>query len=150
MAETMDIAYNYCGEITMSQLAANTKYNIPVKKRDPFYSHVENLIFNIPFPRSWREEGIAEPNIASKEIAKEVCFYLYKEYDLIPIKIVPNKEEGISIFYKSYNNNRSLIVETYNTAETAALVNDDARKNVIVSEDIKDFSFTRTVNLLYG
>ncbi|MGR3180026.1 MAG: hypothetical protein ACUZ8E_18450 [Candidatus Anammoxibacter sp.] len=115
-----------------------------------FIEDIDNRINkDLNFPHSWKKEGFVEPNTVSKDNAKKVCMCLYYNYNLRPRIIVPNKEGGLTIFYKHYNNNRSLIVETYNTSEIAAIVNDDTNKKNNGSEDIRDFDFESLVKILH-
>lgn len=119
-------------------------------EEDVFYKHIENTIFKeIHLPLKWLEKGITEPNIASKQKTRDICFFLYEKHQIIPSKIVPSKEEGVTIIYKNYDHNRSLFIEVYNNLEVAALVNDDLKKEIIAGDDIKEMGFNNIIKKLY-
>lgn len=125
------------------------KNNLSIKYKSPFYKHIVDLIFKgLSFPNDWIEEGISPPNIDAKTITKKICLNLHDSYGLIPIKIAPSKEEGVFVYYKHFNNDRTLLVEVYNNLEVAALVNDEANKNIVYSEDIKTLNFINVIEKL--
>jgi len=118
-------------------------------KSEPIYTHIDNLIFRgLKIPEDWTQQGITPPNIEAKKIAQKICFSLYDDYSLIPIRIVPTKEEGVFIYYKNFNNNRTLLVEVYNNLEVAALMNDETNKRILYSEDIKNCNFVFAIEKL--
>ena len=125
----------------LNLLISNNKTDDTVhyKRENVVYKSLHDQIFKeIHFPNEWQNEGISAPNLASKRKTEGVCNDLYEKYNVIPFRVVPNKEEGITIIYKDYENNRSLFVEVYNNLEIAGLVNDDLNKTIIVSMDIKE------------
>ena len=120
------------------------------KVKDSFFAYIEQKIYNdVSFPARWKKEGFLEPNIAAKTKARDVCFHIYKNYSLIPMEVAANKERGITIFYKQYDNNRSLIVETFNSSEVVALVNDNTNKTIICCEEIKNLRFDNMIAILH-
>jgi hypothetical protein len=74
----------------------------------------------------------------AKKMAFEVCQKLFKNYDFIPDKIAPTKEEGVFLSYDSFNayTNRSLVVEVYNNLEIAVIVTNNDSKQIDYSEDL--------------
>lgn len=80
--------------------------------------------------------------------AFDICKHLFQEYNLIPDRIAPTKEEGVFLAFDSSKGNRTLIVEVYNDLEVGYLVNDNACKQILHSEDITDYDFAVATNLI--
>lgn len=120
------------------------------KRDDPIYEDIKNKIYHLSFPNRWEKDGIAKPNIHSKEETVKVCRHLFDEYELIPFRIVPTKEGGLTVLYEDFSNNRSLIIEIYNDLDIAALVNDNKNKSVISSVDIRSLNFSEIVKAYCG
>jgi hypothetical protein len=131
--------------VSINEFRIKYKY----KSKDPVYNHIINLIFKgIQVPEHWVQEGVNPPNMEAKTIAQNVCFNLYDDYSLIPIRFAPTKAEGIFVYYKNFINNRALLVEVYNNLEMAALVNDETNKKILYSEDIKSSNFISVIEKL--
>lgn len=127
----------HIGEFTISN--DDNDVTVDYKPENVVYQSLHDQIFKeIYFPNEWKNEGIFAPNLASKQKTEGVCNDLYEKYNIFPFRVVPNKEEGITIIYRNHDNNRSLIIEVYNNLEIAGLVNDDLNKEIIVSMDIKE------------
>jgi len=119
-------------------------------KEASIMEHFEQRIFKkLIFPVSWEKDGISKPNLEAKKNAFNICRKLFESYGLLPDKILASKEEGIFISYDFIddNCNRSLIIETYNDCETAAIVCNNSRKEIVLSEDICDLSFNNVIRL---
>lgn len=117
-------------------------------KEQSFVTDLQEKIFNkLSFPNHWIQEGIKKPNVAAKNNALQICKELYLKYNFNPDKILPTKEEGIYITYDlvNENTNRSLVIETYNDAETALAICDNLTKKIIYSEDITNNDFTNAI-----
>lgn len=120
------------------------------KRDNPIYEDIKNKIYHLSFPNRWEKEGIAKPNIHSKEETVKLCRYLFDEYDLIPFRIIATKEGGLAVLYEDFGNNRSLIVEIYNDLDIAALVNDNKNKSIILSVDIRCLNFSEIIKAYCG
>lgn len=120
---------------------------IPTKEQAVIDNIEQKLFYKIYFPKDWKIEGINTPNMAAKEKALAVCKELFEKYDLVPDKIASTKEEGVFLRYDyvNYTKNISLIIEVYNTLETAALVCDNQLKKNCYSEDIQRLDFTNAI-----
>lgn len=120
-------------------------------KENSVLEKIESKIFNrLVFPAHWAQEGISRPNMASKVKAFEICRELFKRYDIIPDRIASTKEEGVFLAFDSASGNRTLLIEVYNDLEAGYLVNDNSSKKILASNDIKDFDFSKTIELLNG
>lgn len=111
--------------------------------------NMERDIFRkLRFPDRWAEEGIAPPNDAAKMKSFEVCKKLLAQDGLIPAAILPTKEEGVYISYNRIDAgiNRTMIIEVYNTLETALIVCDNAIKETIYCEDVAGMDFKHAVS----
>jgi hypothetical protein len=110
---------------------------------------IESRILNsLRFPAHWAEEGVAEPNMACKLKANEICKQVFEIYEKMPDRIAPTKEEGVFIAYDSPSGNRTLFIEVYNDLEAGFLLNDNERKQIITSDDITDFEFADIFQLI--
>lgn len=119
-------------------------------KEQSFVTNLQEKIFNkLSFPKHWVQEGINKPNLAAKNNALEICKELYLKFNFEPDKILPTKEDGIYITYDliSENSSRSLVIETYNDAETALAICDNINKRILYSEDISDNDFTNAIRI---
>ena len=117
-------------------------------KEQAVIEKIEQRLFKkLHFPKDWVEEGVIPPNMVAKEKALAICKKLFKRYNLIPDKISPTKEEGVFLCYDNvnYNTDSSLIIEVYNTLETAALVSNNLLKKNDYHEDIKDMNFKNVI-----
>ena len=150
-AETMDLEED---EILNGKLkfVKNTEYESVgyTYREDTILHYLENRIFReIHMPRKWKDEGIAEPNITVNSKGKEIWSYFYNDIGILPFRIVPNKEDGITIIYKNYTNTRLLIIEVYNNLEMVGLVNDDKQKKILASQNINEFDFSELIRTYY-
>ncbi|HEX2955674.1 MAG TPA: hypothetical protein VHO70_02515 [Chitinispirillaceae bacterium] len=120
-------------------------------KENSVLEKIESKIFNrLVFPAHWVQEGISQPNMASKVKAFEICRELFRKYDIIPDRIAPTKEEGIFLAFDSTSGNRTLLIEVYNDLEAGYLINENSSKKILASNDIKNFDFNEAVDLLNG
>lgn len=120
-------------------------------KENSVLDKIESKIFNrLVFPAHWAQEGISQPNMASKVKAFEICRELFKKYDVFPDRIAPTKEEGLFLVFDSANGNRTLLIEVYNDLEAGYLINDNSNKKILVSKDIKDPDFSEAIRILNG
>jgi hypothetical protein len=127
-----------------------TEVKIPEINRvqTALFSKFEQKIFYKPyFPKHWSEEGIAQPHAASKEKCFAVCKKLFINDLLIPDSILATKEEGMYISYDRITSDfdRTMIIEIYNTLETALIICDNFEKKTIYNEDITEMDFSHAV-----
>ena len=103
---------------------------------------IESRILNgIRFPSHWADEGVAQPNMACKLKANEICKHIFEVYEKIPDRIAASKEDGIFIAFDSESGNKSLYIEIYNDLEAGYLLNDNENKQIISSDTIAEFEF---------
>ena len=115
-----------------------------VQVAKPVTWNINQRIGSLSISSRWKEENIDPPNINAKELAQNVAVQLFNNYELIPMKILPSVEGGITLFYKSIVNSAIvLIVEIYNDLEIATLVNDDREKKIITSTMIHNHDFQK-------
>ena len=118
---------------------------------DSVLEKIEARIFNrLTFPSHWASEGIVPPNMASKVKAFEICRHLFQKHTLIPDRIASTKEEGVFLAFDTNAGERTLFIEIYNDLEASLLVNDNAEKQILFSEEISDLDFSKAVNFLNG
>lgn len=111
-------------------------------------SNLKTKIMNVFYPEEWLNENIAKPSVSCREETIIIGLYLYKELGIYPDRIGANVEEGITLYYKNFKDNKELIIEIYNTLEIAALLNQNS--NIIRSYDIDgidDENLTKIVKL---
>lgn len=137
--------------VTIKEDGAEPSFEgISSTKEDSIMEYIEQKIFKkLVFPVSWEKDGISKPNLAAKDNAFNICRKLFESDNLIPDKILASKEEGIFISYDFADDdfNRSLIIETYNNVETAAIVCDNLKKEIVLSEDIYGLSFSNVIRI---
>ncbi len=100
------------------------------------------------YPKEWELENIAKPSISCRQRTADIAINLLKKFELHPDRVRANIEEGITLYYKNYENDKELILEVYNTLEMAALVNKD--KKIIRCIDFEkedDANFNETIQL---
>ena len=107
--------------------------------------HIDNMLNIMKFPDKWKSEKIAEPTQLCKMLAKDVATIIYYSEKLIPIRISPSIEEGITITYFNPEVNRTLIIEAYNDGDVAGLVNQD--KTILLSRNIVDDDFEEILDV---
>ncbi len=137
------LTFDMSGEITPA-----IKETILFTKEQSIIDFLAVKIYNkLIFPNHWKEEGICKPNSIAKENALKVCKNLFKKYDLIPDRILASKENGVFITYDkvNFNENLSLVIETYNDNEIAAVVSDNIKKNILYSADIKEYNLENAI-----
>jgi hypothetical protein len=93
-------------------------------------------IYSLVLPARMREEGVAPPTVTCRDKAATIAFTLYSRSRIIPERVSPNVEEGISIVYRNHLADKTLVIEVYNTTEIAALLNQS--KTILAAEDLKD------------
>lgn len=127
-----------------TQLSQENRYIAPWL----IFQQTEAMIFEqLYFPIEWHKEKVNRPNLASKNMAMEVCKSLYDNYSLVPFRISPTKEEGLYIRFdcSSASIRRSMIIEVYNTLEIAAIITNNDKKEVNFSYDIERLQFRNAV-----
>lgn len=100
------------------------------------------------YPKEWELENIAKPSISCRQKTADIAINLLEKFELHPDRVRANIEEGITLYYKNYENDKELILEVYNTLEMAALVNKD--KKIIRCIDFEkedDANFNETIQL---
>jgi hypothetical protein len=118
---------------------------------DSLLEKIEGKIFNrLTFPQHWADEGIAQPNMASKVKAFEICRHLFQKHSLIPDRYAATKEEGIFLAFDTKNGEKTLIIEVYNDLEAGLLINDNDKRKILLSEEIKALEFSKAVKILNG
>ena len=118
------------------------------REETALFEKFEQKIFHkLRFPTNWTEEGITQPHTAAKEKCFSICKKLFKENLFIPDLILPTKEEGMYLSYDKITQDfdRTMIIEIYNTLETALIISDNAEKKTIYNEDIFEMDFCRAV-----
>jgi len=118
------------------------------REETALFEKFEQKIFHkLRFPKHWSGEGISQPNAAAKEKCLAICKKLFKRDLLIPDLILPTKEEGMYLSYDKITQDfdRTMIIEVYNTLETALIVCDNILKQTICIEDISEMDFSRAV-----
>lgn len=103
-------------------------------------------ITTIKLPPSWIEEGVEAPNSTAVRNALRICHEIYNTKKMIPDITAPTKECGI--FFRYDLGSRNLVVEAYNDGRIAAVVGDNAKKEVIYSEDISEYNFEKCLEIL--
>lgn len=130
---------------------AITYYEIPSSTKElSFYDSLQQKVFyKLFFPSHWADEGVSRPNITAKKNAFNLCWEIYKKYDLQPDRILSTKEEGVYIVYDCIDSrgSRSLAIEAYNDAEIGVVVCDNDEKEIIHNEDILDMNFENAVRI---
>jgi len=99
---------------------------------------LQQRIFKITMPPSHWE--VDKPNLISKFNAYEICTNIFERFKLMPTVIAPSMEEGLYILYDYIGpkGKYSLIIETYNTNDSAIVIVDNDKKVVIYNEDIEE------------
>ncbi len=108
----------------------NDDGTFPVLNNQEISFNTKNLTLKILkafYPKEWELVNIAKPSINCRQRTAFIAIYLLKKFELSPDKVRANVEEGITLYYKNYENDRELILEVYNTLEMAALVNEDKK-----------------------
>ncbi len=149
------ISYHFIisGVMFSARIKEDPKFEVQTvsTKEKSVLDKIESKIFNrLVFPSHWSQEGISRPNMQCKLDAFDICKHLFKEYNMIPDRIAPTKEEGIFLAFDSSTGDRTLIVEVYNDLEAGYLVNDNTCKQILLSEDITDYDFAVATNLING
>lgn len=133
----------------------NTEIKAPDINREEtaLFEKFEQKIFHkLRFPKHWVNEGISQPHTAAKEKCLAICKKLFKEKLLIPDLILPTKEEGMFLSYDKITPDfdRTMIIEIYNSLETALIICDNVDKNTFYNEDISELDFSRAVAAFKG
>jgi hypothetical protein len=109
----------------------------------PFERNFRSRIAHLSISPRWWLEGVLPPSQKSKEKAVEIFKYLANSQGIVPDRIDPSIEGGLTFTYRNYETNRSMIVEVYNGLEVAGVVNEE--NTIIYSEDVDDFDFAGLV-----
>lgn len=129
----------------------NDDGTFPVLNNQEMSFNTKNLTLRILkafYPKEWELENIAKPSISCRQRTADIAINLLKKFELHPDRVRANIEEGITLYYKNYENDKELILEVYNTLEMAALVNKD--KKIIRCIDFEkedDANFNETIQL---
>jgi hypothetical protein len=103
---------------------------------------IESKILNtLRLPEYWVEEGVAEPNMACKLKASEICKHIFEVYEKIPDRIAPSKEGGVFVAFDSPDGDKTLFIEVYNDLEAVYLLNDNKNRKIVTSAEITDIEF---------
>lgn len=127
----------------------NDDGTFPVLNNQEMSFNTKNLTLRILkafYPKEWELENIAKPSISCRQRTADIAINLLKKFELHPDRVRANIEEGITLYYKNYENDKELILEVYNTLEMAALVNKD--KKIIRCIDFEkedDANFNETI-----
>lgn len=129
----------------------NDDGTFPVLNNQEMSFNTKNLTLRILkafYPKEWELENIAKPSISCRQRTADIAINLLKKFELHPDRVRANIEEGITLYYKNYENDKELILEVYNTLEMVALVNKD--KKIIRCIDFEkedDANFNETIQL---
>ncbi len=129
----------------------NDDGTFPVLNNQEMSFNTKNLTLKILkafYPKEWELENIAKPSISCRQRTADIAINLLEKFELHPDRVRANIEEGITLYYKNYENDKELILEVYNTLEMAALVNKD--KKIIRCIDFEkedDTNFNETIQL---
>lgn len=129
----------------------NDDGTFPVLNNQEMSFNTKNLtlrILKVFYPKEWELENIAKPSISCRQRTADIAINLLEKFELHPDRVRANIEEGITLYYKNYENDKELILEVYNTLEMAALVNKD--KKIIRCIDFEkedDANFNETIQL---
>lgn len=137
----------YCGR-RIKEGNVLIKSIIDNNKQNDVNKSIEDRIDRIIIPETWRKGKFYPPNIACKQSAKKICKNLFNDYGLIASEITATIEEGIFIKFFNKNNSKVLKIEVYNNLQIAAIVVKE--KNIIDSEDIKNYNFKKIIETFYG
>ncbi len=102
-------------------------------------SHFRNRILQAKLPAKWILAGVQPPTAECCAKSYEIWQHLYNKFGLLPVRVSASVEGGITLSYENATNGRTLIVETYNDLEVAALINDS--KRIAYSENIDALDF---------
>lgn len=108
----------------------NDDGTFPVLNNQEMSFNTKNLTLRILkafYPKEWELENIAKPSISCRQRTADIAINLLEKFELHPDRVRANIEEGITLYYKNYENDKELILEVYNTLEMAALVNKDKK-----------------------
>lgn len=122
--------WSYRGTIT----AGEDTLTIPANIADFESLNLKARIYSLVLPNRMCEEGVAPPTVRCRDKASTLAAHLYVCNRIIPERISPNVENGISIVYRNHLADRTLVIEVYNTTEIAALLNQS--KTILAVEDL--------------
>lgn len=129
----------------------NDDGTFPVLNNQEMSFNTKNLTLRILkafYPKEWELENIAKPSISCRQRTADIAINLLEKFELHPDRVRANIEEGITLYYKNYENDKELILEVYNTLEMAALVNKDKKIiRCINFEKEDDANFNETIQL---
>jgi len=102
-------------------------------------------IVGLVLPAYWKDEDVEPPNSTAQRNAIKICHKIFDNYRLIPDVVACTKENGV--YLRFTESNKSFIIEAYNDGEIGAVVNDDANKKILDSEDIRNLDFDAIVKI---
>jgi hypothetical protein len=108
----------------------NDDMAFPVLNNQKISFNTKNLTLKILkafYPKEWELENIAKPSLNCRQRTADIAINLLNKFELQPDRVRANIEEGITLYYKNYENDKELILEVYNTLEMAVLVNEDKK-----------------------
>jgi hypothetical protein len=106
-------------------------------------NNYKEIVDNLFFPVSWKNEGVEEPSYICKDVTEIVLRQIETIYKLKSDAIVSSIEGGIMIKY--YKGDVSFLIEVSNDGEIAALINKD--REIIESFDIENLDFNKAVSM---
>jgi hypothetical protein len=128
----------------------DSRYTEVSEAEKAVFEDFEQRIFRkLHFPLHWEQEGVSQPNVATKVRCLEICTQLFKKHHLMPSTILPSIEEGIYISYDKITDvfNKSMIIEVYNTMDIALIICDNVKKVTIHGEDVLGMNFNNAVSI---
>ncbi len=134
-----DMVYNYktgSGDVELSNF---TTWVVDRTFTPPTESHFRNRILQAKLPAKSIVAGVQPPTGECRAKSYEIWQHLYTKFGLLPVRTSASVEGGITLAYEHATNGRTLIVETYNDLEVAALINES--KRIVYSENINALNF---------
>lgn len=99
-----------------------------------YKKYLKNRIFKRTFPQRWKIDGISEPTDKCKKLVLSIGCALHSSHKITPNAIAPSIEGGMALFY--YHNRLSMGIEVDNDLDVVVLVNNDDKKEILLSQDI--------------
>ncbi len=103
--------------------------------RDFEAENLQARLFTLSLSQRMADEGVAEPTVQCRLIAARLAVALYEDHRIVPERIAPNVEEGLTLSYFNYRSGTALVIEVYNTTEIAALLN--RGQAILSAQDIR-------------
>lgn len=93
------------------------------KQSAAFREHLVSMLANTPMSHRWIEEGVEAPTNECRQMYVDTAAEIFARFQLIPLRVSPSVDEGITVIYRSSDANRSLVIEISNDLQIAGLVN---------------------------